>query len=722
MAELGSLKPRHTLLLCHDHRCPKNTVQAILDAARPLFTDVRDLEAKADIDGWPEGANYMFRTVNSYLSNNATNVKSFLWLEPDAIPLKPNWLDAIDDEFGKCGKPFMGDDVQVNDIPRHMSGVGVYPNPIYNFAGEANRAAGVAWDMASAHQIVPQAHFTKLIEHAWRHETFTNRHELTTQIRPEAVIFHSSKDGSLIKLLRNEKNVHQVPAGTTYRAIQTQAGVSVLETMPNMREQNQSGMETTHEKLAQESKMGSAQTSTKNSGGGASVWQNTKTGELRTLRDSDFASRSPSELQRAAKSDVVVPEVPSDGTQSLEMQRSQAQAGPTGLEGVVVHPPGVPGSSNEGENPSPLHPASFPPCDQLHSLQHKGPIDAGKYFKKSGPVYDIFIRTYPEDYKWLKFCLQSINKYASGFRKIWIVSPEDVPFADTQGYEWKQMNDECEDGYLSQQIHKLYADNITNYEANYILHIDSDTLFTRPVTPQDFFSAGDMGEPLGTNSKLIWYYTPYEHTQTPWKVITQKFLGEDPPFEFMRRLPMMIPTWLYPKLRQFCFDKHKVTLGDYVKAQTYREFSEFNALGAYAWFFEHDKFHWVNTMEGEMPPPFARQFWSYGGINDEVKAEIQMILSGETQVRQADKVMPCVASGEQVPPQATMGNPAQTSSGAVEVKAAAPPFPNGDDETPGDHVRWLEKYIEGSPSRRQYVMTQLKKARLVPLKRGKVKR
>jgi hypothetical protein len=33
------------------------------------------------------------------------------------------------------GKLFMGDDVNVENIPRHMSGVGIYPNPVVNLAG-----------------------------------------------------------------------------------------------------------------------------------------------------------------------------------------------------------------------------------------------------------------------------------------------------------------------------------------------------------------------------------------------------------------------------------------------------------------------------------------------------------------------------------------------------------------------------------------------------------
>jgi len=571
MKELGQ-KPRHDLWLLHDARVPKEDVAAILSAARAVFLEGKDITAKAEVDGWPEGANYMFRTMTANLSYNS-KYKYFLWMEPDAIPLKPDWLDTLEKEYLKAKKPFMGDRVEVENIPLHMSGVGIYQNPVYNLAGEAYRASDVAWDMAAKDQIVPNAHFTNLIEHAWRHKTFTDRHELTTQMRPEAVLFHSSKDGSLIRLLRDEKQ----------------------------RANQQERISTIH-------------------------------GNIHETRSFDTAQ---------------------DKDETLQESVSLAASG-TGQRGIF---------------------------------------------------YDIFIRTYPTDYAWLDFCLVSIAKYVTGFRKIWIVSPEEPGLLRTThekhlNIKWKKMNEESPDGYLSQQIHKLYADVITDYEPDYILHIDSDTLFTRPVTPQHFFT-----QPLGSldvsKQKPIWYYTPYEHTETPWKPITEKFMGMEVKNEFMRRLPMMVPRTLYDELRKFCFGTHNLLLGDYVRKQPYREFSEFNALGAYAFQFNHSLFHWVDTTQAQLPEPFARQFYSWGGLTEQVKAEIQTILGG------GDAKCTEKTSSTEIE-----GSRGSEAAATVQSDGAA-----NNNLTIGEHVRAIADYAGINNSKRQYVMKLLRDKNLHQLRR-----
>jgi hypothetical protein len=309
------------------------------------------------------------------------------------------------------------------------------------------------------------------------------------------------------------------------------------------------------------------------------------------------------------------------------------------------------------------------------------------------------------DYPWLQYCLRSIHQYATGFRKIWIVSPEhpaglgrdavcvSIP-TGTIPAEWKVMNEESSDGYLSQQIHKLYADTITNYEADYILFGDSDTLFTRRVTPQDFFA----------ENKPIWYCTPYEMTDTPWKSITEKFMGREVKYEFMRRHPFMVPKWLLSGLREFCWATHQLILSDYIKKQPHREFSEFNALGAYAWEFHRDKFQWINTVKAEIDPPFVRQFFSWGGLTEEVKAEIQTILSGSglSGGQEVSDVIPGL-------PSAAQNNSVPNFQGFGEVKGDVY-------ESPGDHIRWLRDYAAVSPSRRQYILQQLEKHKLVKRK------
>jgi FkbM family methyltransferase len=480
--ELGGCKGHHCQVI-FDKRCAPELVESILVELRKAFDNVEITPADGEVDGWPEGANYFFRVVTATLQHRP-GCPYFMWMEPDAIPLKPGWLDTLEAEYRRAGKPFMGDRVEVEDIPLHMSGVGIYQNPIYLLAGEAYRAFDTAFDMAAKDQIVPNAYFTKLIEHAWKHPKFTSIAELRTQIAPETILFHSSKDGSLIDLLRQkaapETNHHSVPT-------------------------------------------------------------------------------EPTTTPRVSREEI--------GTRAVQ------------------------------------------------------------------PVYDIFIRTYSPDYDWLHYCVQSIDKFCRGFRKVWLVSPSNPPvwmLERTKAHpgveiDWKIMNDESPDGYLAQQITKLYADVVTDYQPDYILHVDSDVIFTRPVTPDIFFSGGE----------LMWYYTPFEAIETPWKPIVEKFIRQPVAYEFMRSMPFMVPRWLYPKIREYCHATHGMIISDYIRTQPQRAFSEFNIMGAYAYRNHTKAFKWINTLD-QMPQHLARQFRSWDGITGETKKEIETILgSGELDVPSA---------------------------------------------------------------------------------------
>src|SRR4029077_4150191 len=49
--------------------------------------------------------------------------------------------------------------------------------------------------------------FTKLIAHTWRRQSFQTQEEIDQAIPKEAVLFHASKSGSLIHLLRERMNL-----------------------------------------------------------------------------------------------------------------------------------------------------------------------------------------------------------------------------------------------------------------------------------------------------------------------------------------------------------------------------------------------------------------------------------------------------------------------------------------------------------------------------------
>jgi hypothetical protein len=102
---------------------------------------------------------------------------------------------------------------------------------------------------------------------------------------------------------------------------------------------------------------------------------------------------------------------------------------------------------------------------------------------------DIFIKSYPPDYDWLRYCLRSIDRFCSGFRKVVVVSPEtfNADPALKIPVQVVVAPQQCQDGYLDQQLFKLNAHQFS--DADMILHVDSDTIFTVQVTPQTYLEA-----------------------------------------------------------------------------------------------------------------------------------------------------------------------------------------------------------------------------------------
>lgn len=473
ISELGE-KKAHSALIVRDKRCDPTKDAQIKAELEKNFQKVEVETAAAAFDSWAEGANHLFSAAGRYIEH--TTKEPWLWLESDVVPMRANWVDALETEYKQAGKPFMGADVNVNNVPRHMSGVACYPGEMSKHAGLALISNEIPWDVQAADQIIPKAHFTQQIVHNWKHEPFKDKSELDNLRvqHPNCVLFHSDKSGSLIDLLRQERN-------------------------------------------------------------GASI----------------------------------------------EMEVAAAPYSFFQLDGETV-------------------------CGAC----------------------DIFIKTHPPDYEWLVYALRSIKKFSSGFRRVVLMS-EDTEIPDTDPNNLKiKAPLETEDGYLDQQVKKMYADFHTN--ADFILHTDSDCLFTKPITPQTFFR----------NGKPIWMMTRYGETDTPWKPITEKFMQRPVEFEFMRRHPQLVPRWLYAKFREYAFKTHGQPLCDYIKCQPLRAFSEFNALGAYAYEFHRDAFTWVDTAKDEWPELVLDQRRSWGGLTPEIKAEWDKILSDETPQPSARKRKP----------------------------------------------------------------------------------
>lgn len=231
----------------------------------------------------------------------------------------------------------------------------------------------------------------------------------------------------------------------------------------------------------------------------------------------------------------------------------------------------------------------------------------------------ILIKSYSGDFEWLAACLRSIQKFGTGFQEIVVVIP-DTDNLDHLTAERVVKVSERGDGYMFQQVVKLHADRYT--DADFVLIVDSDSLFIKPFTPATFME-GD---------RPIWIHKPWEdledYIRVAWHDVMLKCVGEAPTQEFMPRIPQMIPRWAFQAFHNFMVAKHAVETEHYILSQPERCFSEFNCLGFYLWLRHHDRFVWINSSE-LIPPAVVRQFWSWGGMTDEIRKEIELVNGGE---------------------------------------------------------------------------------------------
>ena len=228
-------------------------------------------------------------------------------------------------------------------------------------------------------------------------------------------------------------------------------------------------------------------------------------------------------------------------------------------------------------------------------------------------IVDLIIRTYYKDIPWLEHSLRSIHKHVTGYRNIIIAIPNDNLLKHLTIEKVVRVED-LADGYIGQQFTKLTAHQYTDADA--IVFWDSDVIACEPIDVSEYFVDG----------KPIIYKTLFELTQTPWQQPTEKAVGFDVEYEYMRRMPL---TYLTSTLKETCDHielVHGVTLKNYLNSRPNRAFSEFNAIGAYADKFENERYTFIDTETVDMPKNKVRQFWSWGGITKEVIEEINTYL------------------------------------------------------------------------------------------------
>ncbi len=197
---------------------PANTsrkvVAPIYDAARAVFhAEQHFYPCPANLD-WPVGPNMAWQQVARYML--VTN-RSWLWLEADAIPLKPDWLTRLDAAYAHCGKSFMG---AIVPNMGHCNGVAIYPLDTALRCPKAMVTTTQAWDYVMRDEMIDDCYdASDLIFHFWgvvndrphpqygSAPHFKSLSDVKRWIPKNAVLMHRCKDGSLTKRLNESLNL-----------------------------------------------------------------------------------------------------------------------------------------------------------------------------------------------------------------------------------------------------------------------------------------------------------------------------------------------------------------------------------------------------------------------------------------------------------------------------------------------------------------------------------
>lgn len=214
IAQLGGTK-QYDCLLVADAAVDWGRCVDALNIANHAFRHATIVCTKDPIQGWPQGANALWLAAAEHCKGR--NV-SWLWLEPDAVPVKRGWLVAID----KCkGSGYFG---QIYPWQKGgllvMSGIAVYPPHAIDECGPIIRnQMHVAFDVSTAPVTQPKAVNTNLIEHVWgednlppvfvEHKTPASpRNAMCLEnLGAATVLFHRNKDGTLEDLVRRRLGI-----------------------------------------------------------------------------------------------------------------------------------------------------------------------------------------------------------------------------------------------------------------------------------------------------------------------------------------------------------------------------------------------------------------------------------------------------------------------------------------------------------------------------------
>lgn len=227
-------------------------------------------------------------------------------------------------------------------------------------------------------------------------------------------------------------------------------------------------------------------------------------------------------------------------------------------------------------------------------------------------MISLFIRSYSKDFEWLKHSVKSMQKNLLGIADRVLAVPTNTYIPSDIRYYFDKIVyiDETHEGYVQQQIDKIRAYKYCQHD--HILFSDSDCVYYEPF---DANCRLDNGKIILPKTK----YSSLSREAQVWKDITYMSTLIDSEYEYMRCLPLMH----HRKVLEYLDNLQNFQM--YVNIVKDRELSEFNAIGALAEVMFPELYTFIDTETTTQKIPTTKQYWSWGGITEDIAKELKQI-------------------------------------------------------------------------------------------------
>lgn len=211
---LAGLQPHHVgnivhVLLVARQDCSHDTniIQIVMSKFN-CFTHI----TKSPLRGWPDGPNGMFGNTMIHIANNnkKNQYEVIYWMEPDAIPLCPNWfMDLLHVWKTRHIKSLIvgcRGQIDASNDSDHITGCALYHPNIGRLMPELTGCTGQAWDWKFRHKIIENGGHTPLIENFYNQKNADPK-LVDDRLSKGVRIIHGFKDRSVMDLVANKYGI-----------------------------------------------------------------------------------------------------------------------------------------------------------------------------------------------------------------------------------------------------------------------------------------------------------------------------------------------------------------------------------------------------------------------------------------------------------------------------------------------------------------------------------